>query len=354
MSLNDFDMNKARELREKVKAPFIRQVRKEFLTTLLATVPFMVLAVYATSRWAQTWGTTETPPMFYAMVYGFVLLFLVQLWGSYASSARLLLILKEVKQLRLDFLASQETPEPAIGGAESAMGDAEAFVPNWPVMAVRPKRIALLVATVFVLVPILASVAYMQVDNYRRIHWADYEAFGGQEMLNIHLTADGRARAFSRISVTKCPSLVASIPIHIAQPDATLESITVDGRTIPFDPVPGQANTYTLMPGLPENALKNAVLEVVWSFPPKDMGKIQLEGLIPINSYAVNAVIDPGAPYQFSGKEAGRKTFNLFWTKRSDGGYTAKKLGTCGIGIEPLESGDQSPESGGRDGEKPL
>jgi hypothetical protein len=338
MSLNEFDMNKARELREKVKAPFIRQVRKEFLTTLLATAPFMVLAVYATARWAQTWGTTETPPMFYAMVYGFVVLFLVQLWGSYAWSARLLLILKEVKQLRLDFLASQETPE-------SAMGDAEAFVPTWPVMAMRPKRIALLVATVFVLVPILASVAYTQVDNYRRIHWADYEAFGGQEMLNVHLTADGRARAFSRISVTKCPSLVASIPIHIAQPDATLESITVDGRTIPFDPVPGQANTYTLMPGLPENALKNAVLEVVWSFPPKDMAKIQLEGLIPINSYAVNAVIDPGAPYRFNGKEAGRKTVNLFWTKRSDGGYTAKTLGACGIGIEPLESGDQSPES---------
>ncbi len=330
MSVNDFDMEKARELREKAKGPFVSRLRKEFLTTLFATVPFLVLAIYATARWAQTWGTVPTPPLFYALIYGFVILYLAGLWTSYSTNARLLLVLKEIKQLRLDFLTSQDAP------LESATGGAESLAPTWADLAARPKRFAVFVAAVF-LVPLLTTSAYMIVkDNYRRMHWAEYETFGGQEMLNVHVTADGRARAVSRVSVTKCPSLVATMPIYIAQPDATLESITVDGRSISYDADPEKPNTYNIMPELPENALKNAAIEVVWSFPLTDMRQIQIRGVIPVNSYAINAVIDPGAPYQFSDHE-GRRTFNLYWTKTSDGSYRAQNAGTCGIGVEPVK-----------------
>ncbi|HUW59746.1 MAG TPA: hypothetical protein VMZ06_01970 [Candidatus Bathyarchaeia archaeon] len=338
MSLNGFDEDKAREMREKVKGPFLRKLRKEFLTVVLASGPLMALIVYALARWAQTWGTTETPALFYAMLYFFLGLFLNLLWVSYASNVRLLLILKEVKQLRLDFLALQETPEPATGGAESAAGSAELFAPNWPVMVFRKRSLVLLLGIVFVAVPLLTTIIYTRVDTYRRLHWDEYEAFGGQEMLDVHLAADGRARAFARVSVTKCPSLVASMPIRIAQPDATLESVTVDGRSVVFEPVAGQVDTYTIVPGLPEKALKNTLLEIVWSFPVKEIGSVQLKGVIPVNSYAVNAVVDPGAPYRFAGKAAGKKAFTLFWTKRSAGEYTAQNLGTAGIGIEPVQA----------------
>lgn len=74
----------------------------------------------------------------------------------------------------------------------------------------------------------------------------------------------------------------------------------------------------------------------MWWFPVGETPKIQLRGLIPINSYAVNAVIEPGAPIQFTGKKRMTKAYTCYWTKRPAGEYTDYGLGWCGIGIEPV------------------
>ncbi len=176
------------------------------------------------------------------------------------------------------------------------------------------------------------------------------QVYGGQEVIDAHITADGLMRAYSRISITKCPDCVASLPIRVSQPGATLESVTFDGREVPFaadSDRPGE-DRYIVMPGLPEPALKSAKVEIVWSIPLNkldsdgpDSYRFHLRGAIPISSYTANVFLDEGVPYTFGGKFADSSNFSMFWTKRSGGSYRDDEMGTCGIGLVKKGNGEQ-------------
>ncbi|MBX7259692.1 MAG: hypothetical protein K1Y02_25270 [Candidatus Hydrogenedentes bacterium] len=171
-------------------------------------------------------------------------------------------------------------------------------------------------------------------------------AFGGQEVVDAHITADGLLRAYSRVSITKCPDDVSYIPIRVSQPGATLESVAFDGRKVSFAPDDEHAEegAYRVMPGLPENALKSAVMEITWSMP---LDKVEsggpnsyqfhLRGAIPISSYTANVILDEGVPYAFGGKFANVPAYSMFWTKHTGRSYFDGEMGTCGIGLVKKE-----------------
>lgn len=332
MSYDDFDLNKARELREKAKAPFTRQIRKAFLSAIFSTAPFVVLACFASIKWAANIESGLSPV--YLGLYLCGLLFIFLIWAFYRLNVQLVFLLKEMKQLRWDFLAARDEP------AELASGDAESFS-MWPVKAVRPSVIALLLIGVFVVLPLATAFAYSSAQSYMHQHRSEFDQFGAQEMVDLHVTVDGRVRAFSRISITKCDGNVMMVPIQLSQPGAVLESVTVDGRKVVYMPEPGKEGMYRIMSGLPENALKNALLEVIWSLPAADIvGKcswFQLRGLLPLNAYSVNISIDEGAPYRFDGKDAAQKSCWLFWTKYPVGQYNSNGIGSCGVSIVPVQ-----------------
>lgn len=184
----------------------------------------------------------------------------------------------------------------------------------------------------------IAALAICEVFGFSLVRWTNV-GFGGQEVVEAHFTPDGLLRAFSRVSVTRCPSNVTYMPIHLPQPGAKLESVTIGDRSVPFFPSrdPAEKDKYYAMPSLPENALKAALVEVVWSLPVSEMTVrddyrvFYLQGVIPVRSYAANVVIDEGAPYQFGGKYSSWKNYNMFWTKQPR--YVEGQMGTCGIEI---------------------
>jgi len=332
MSYNDFDVDKARELREKAKDEVKKQSRIGLIATMLPSLLLVALIIYAL---AQLLSTPEPATRYFYAVIGFLAVIThLGLWATYGLDARILILLKEIKQLRLDFLAERETPlARATGGAES--------LSPWAAGAIRPKFFATAIVTLCV----LGGAFGMFVATHMRHNRP--ETFGGQEVAEVHVTADGTFRVHSRISISKCASNVASIPLHIPQPGATLESVTVGGRSIPFAPVRDEEDTYTIMPGLPEHALRNATIEVVWSPQEEDIRvkngvryfDLPLRGVIPITAYTANAVIDDGAPYQFAYGELvtpSVRSTNLYWTRRSDGTYHQDPMGTCGVAVKEI------------------
>jgi len=168
------------------------------------------------------------------------------------------------------------------------------------------------------------------------------ELLEGQEVVEAHVTADGKIRAFSRVSITRIDVGFSHIPLTIPQPGATLESVTLGGRELPFKPVPDKSDTYAVMHSMPKKALLDSMLEVVWSIPLADMKggakcpMFPLQGVIPVVAYTVNIVLDDDAPYQFGGKFAGAKSYNTFWSQPSRA--TACGMGYCGIGLLPREN----------------
>ena len=353
MSYSDFDVDKARELREKAKDSFIRQFRWDFGVTLLVSVPVFALLCYTSTRWAAAWEPESR--MSLAVLYLLSLLLLMLIWAIHGVTARLLFISKEIKQLRLDFLSSRESPlEQATGGAESFF--------TWMTLAIRPRTLALLLVGFLVLVPTATWLLYgvkqhaalqaAQRENRtyeNRIYetWRGH-TFGGQEEVEIHFTPEGAVRTLSRITITKSPDLLAPVPIRIPQPGATLESVTISGRKTPVVAVPGMKDTYSVMPGMPEAALKGATMEVVWSIPMAAMGfgedsgcKFRLLGIIPVNSYTAKAVIDEGAPYLFDSQVTTDKSYTMFTAKLED--YEAGEMGYCGIKLHYALLEGQTP-----------
>lgn len=171
-------------------------------------------------------------------------------------------------------------------------------------------------------------------------------SFGGQEVVEVHITPDGLLRAISRVSITRCPANVTYIPIHIPQGGAHLEAVIVGGRSVPFksseDLAESTPNTYYAMPSLPEKAFRDAVVEITWSIPLErirtESGILEfpLRSVVPTKSFAVNVVIDEGAPYRFGGKFSGANDFNLFWVKRDR--YFGGAMGSCRIELVPIGS----------------
>jgi hypothetical protein len=168
------------------------------------------------------------------------------------------------------------------------------------------------------------------------------EPFGGQEVVEAHVTADGKIRAFSRICITSIDTGYSHIPLTLPQPGATLESVTIGGREAAFVPNPDKEDAYAVMHSLPKKALMNALLEVVWSIPLADTNagdncpRFPLKGVIPVKAYAVNFVLDDDAPYRFGGKFAHARSINAFWSQQPR--YTACQMGYCGLGLLPREN----------------
>ncbi|MCP4645087.1 MAG: hypothetical protein GY851_31885 [bacterium] len=329
MSYDDFDIDKARDLREKAKKSLLRQSRKNLVVTLLSSLVLVALVSFAVIQ--RMWALDSEGRVFYSMLALFGLLMNTALWAVYALDARILFVLKETKQLRLDVLSCGEAP------SERATGGAESFS-TWTSDVLQPKVQALVVILICVVASAFAFIANAMTSRYP-------EEFGGQEVAEVHVTPEGAFRVVSRISITRCPANVSEIPLRIPQPGATLESVAIDGRDIPAVPVPDKADTYTILPGLPKNALMSATVEVVWSPKAADIEieddhrsfNLQLRGMIPINAYALNAIIDDGASYRFAyGDPSYEKGFNQYWTLRSDGGYHDRPMGSCGVHVDAI------------------
>ena len=176
-------------------------------------------------------------------------------------------------------------------------------------------------------------------DIARGISGRGGNPFGGQEVVEVHITPEGLLRAISRLSITHCPSSVTCMPLSLPQKGARLESVTVDGRSVPFESGQGGPealpNTYYAMPSLPENAMRDALVEVTWSVPlselrtDKGLTRFPVQGVIPVRSFAANVVIDEGAPYKFGGNIANQNNYTMIVFRQEK--YTQCSIGWCDI-----------------------
>ncbi len=187
----------------------------------------------------------------------------------------------------------------------------------------------------------IAILAIAAIAIFNNVFRLGPNAFGGQEVAEAHITPEGLLRVISRVRVTRCPDNVAYMPLRLPQEGARLEAVAVGGRNIPFKSgqvIPGAPpNTYYAMPSLPENALRDALVEVTWSIPLADVRtgegvvRFPLQGIIPVRSFAANLILDEGAPYKLGGKFADENNLNMFWTKMDK--YVEGTLGWCNIEI---------------------
>lgn len=328
MSYDDFDLDRAREVREKATGVYRRHMRLEFLLAALGSVPVVALICYGALGWAR--AVDPEGARFSGMLYLAGAAFLLAVWGLHALSVRIMLLSKDVRLFRLDFLTSRETPPAAAtGGAES--------VGSWRTHGMPPWAAALIFAAVFVAVPLATSFAY---SSLRPQYPYSFEDFGGEEVANAHITADNRLRMVSRTVLTKYPPTVLSLPIRVAQPGATLESVRLDGRDLPWEPDPGTPGQYAALTGVPALALDHALLEVIWSVPIDDVTvdgafSLPLQGTLPVRHYTLNAVVDEGVP-SLIGPLWGTtwtRSGTLFWSDRP--GYDTGTFGTAGAGLRP-------------------
>jgi hypothetical protein len=326
MSYDEFDLNKARDVREKTTNAYRRHMRLDFLRTALGSIPVVVLICYGALGWARAEDAEGV--RFYGVLYLLGVILLLAVWGLHALTIRIMLLSKDLRLVRLDILASKETPPAA------ATGGAESLNP-WRAHGMQPWVAALIFATVFVVVPLATSFAY---SSLRPQYPYAFEDFGGEEVANAHITADDRLRVVSRTVLTRHPPTVLALPIRVSRPGATLESVTLDGRDLPFESDPETPDLYSALTGVPALALDHAMLEVVWSLPLEEAAlngafNLPLQGTLPVRHYALNAVVDAGAPYiigPFWGT-TWTKSGTLFWSERP--GYDAGAFGTAGAGL---------------------
>jgi hypothetical protein len=329
MSYDDFDVDRARELREKATSGITREARKSLLLTLFASLPIMAVICYAGGKLPLA----ETPElrMFYLLLLLVGLLMNTGMWAVCGMDARILLLWKEIKHLRLDQLSAQGTPpERASGGAET--------ISVWAAAGLKPRLLFLVAIVAIVLGSTSALVSNLWAYKHK-------ETFGGQEVAEVHVTPEGMFRVHSRISITRCADKVSAITLQLPHPGAVLESVSIDGREVPVAPVPEAGDAYTIMPGMPEEALRNSMIEAIWSPPAADVAidggqrrfNLRLQGLIPVKAYAANVVIEEGAPYRLTDDyQSSGNSANLYWTKRSRGGYAREPLGYCSIVVEQI------------------
>lgn len=243
-----------------------------------------------------------------------------------------MVLLKELKQTRLDVCASAGlSPESATGGAESFA--------VWLPENIKPKSFMLAMALVCAFVGIVGAVGVEKYLRSRNHSENAAMAFGGQEVADVHITADDHVRTFCRINITKSPINIGEMYIHVPR-GAKLESVAFDGRAVAAVPAKDDDEGYLIVPGMPESALRNALLEVVWSVPIAEVACkpswFELRSTIATNAYWVNVVFDEGAKHQFSGRFADTKAGNMFWT-RNNSKYLRTSFGFCGADLVPVQ-----------------
>lgn len=329
MSLNDFDLERAREVREKVKDSYAKEMRRLLLQSCLGMVPFALLLIYACISWAL--AIEPSRYLVYLTLYMLGILALMITGASYHTTARIMVLLKEIKQTRLDLCASGNLP------TESATGGAESFS-VWLPESIKPKTFILAVTLILSLVGVVGAVGAEKYLRYRNHSENPTMAFGGQEVADAHITADNRVRTFCRINITKCPMNIGEMHIHVPK-GAKLESVTFDGRPAAAVPTQDDCEGYLVVPGMPESTLRKALLEVVWSVPIESVagkpGWFELKSTIATNAYWANVVFDEGAKYRFSGTFADTKAGNMFWTRNNSKYW--RNFGTCGADLVPVQ-----------------
>ena len=171
--------------------------------------------------------------------------------------------------------------------------------------------------------------------------------FGGHEVAEWHITAEGRVRVHSRISVSKCWANATLMPIVLPYESGKIEAALLDGRPVEHTNVPPGLECE---PGLyialntPGPALRNSLVEVIWSFPfdelPWEDGyyRIRLRGLIPVKSYALVAILDEGCGFELSGDHPELRITQPFsWMGQK---YMSCEMGTCGLAMRPKQPVD--------------
>ena len=327
MSYDDFDLDRARELRERAKDVFVRQVRRDFIKTALVSVPAMALVAYGAIEWAT--ATTVEDARFHGTLYLLGALLFLGLWGLHAVTMQGLLLAKEIRLVRLVLqTATERAPSFPTGGAESLNW--------WGALRSRPWLVLLAAAMVIVAVPMAVSFTH---SAHRLQYPYTFEDFGADEVVSVHITADERLRAVARLVVTKHPREALSLPIRVAQPGATLESVTLNGRELPVTLDEDDGSLYAALTGVPASMLKDAVVEVVWGAPlheamEGDAVQFHLGGTLPVRRYAINVIVDDGAPYVAGPfDETWQKSGTVFWTGSSD--YKSRQMGSAWVVLRP-------------------
>ena len=164
-----------------------------------------------------------------------------------------------------------------------------------------------------------------------------------------HITSSGNVRAHSRIALTHCPLNPNVLKLDLPYPDGVVESVTLEGEAIEFAQVgagAGKPAGVYLALNTPGNALRDRLIEVIWSFPLEDLRegpndyRTVLRGLLPIRAYSLTVVVDEGAAFEIARHPAIR-IFTPFFANY--GRPSQRSFGTCGLGIRR-----RTDTSGGR------
>ncbi len=180
MSHAEFDAEKARELREHATGAFVKQTRRGAFAVLLAISPFLILAAFAGIRWGN--ATEAESRTLYAVLYLISVQMAALLGLGFFLKLRFILVMKEIKQLRMDTLAEgKRSGVPPLGGAESLYSLRMLGIAPW---------------TLFVLIPLFAvataAIALPFAGGTYR--------YTNERKSFIALHEDGSARALSSLS----------------------------------------------------------------------------------------------------------------------------------------------------------
>ena len=146
--------------------------------------------------------------------------------------------------------------------------------------------------------------------------WAKQE-FAGTEKDIWHITASGNIVAHSEITLMKIPQDTSIIYIKLPYSSAVLESVMLDGKSIPFSGV--TKDRYELE--LPATNLAEGLtrIECIWNLPLEALEKvdkgyrIRLQGLIPVKGFELTAVLEPDCGFEYS-KKPSKTQMTLFKT----------------------------------------
>ena len=155
-----------------------------------------------------------------------------------------------------------------------------------------------------------------QLDQKLQEQLAKQE-FTGTEKDVWHVTSSGNIVAHSDITLMKIPQDTNIMYVKLPYPDGVLESVMLDGKSIPFSGV--NKNRYELE--LPTTNLTEGLTHIkcIWNLPLEALTKvdkgyrIRLQGLIPVEGFELTAVLDPDCGFEHL-KNPSKTRMNLFKT----------------------------------------
>lgn len=161
--------------------------------------------------------------------------------------------------------------------------------------------------------------------------------FAGHEVAEWHITGPEKIRVRSRLTLSRCPANATLMPVSLPYDSGEIEAVTLDGQPIPWTKTGLELRLGLNTPG---KALKQAVVEVTWSFPfaelipEEDYYRIRLQPLIPVKSYALVAILEDDCGFNVIGDPTVKLTQPFGCVQKK---YTTR-IGTCGLMIRKQES----------------